>query len=85
MKSELDIKKNKLDLKHQALLQKLNAIYIGLFIGIISFVATWIFQPSNQKIGIVITIMFIILLIMVLNKTKKEIKNNLNEIDNLLK
>ncbi|MEK6951965.1 MAG: hypothetical protein AABX29_03040 [Nanoarchaeota archaeon] len=84
MKDELVIKKNKLDLKHQALLQKLNAIYVGTFAGIISFVATWVFQPSYQETGMAITLALIIIFTGMLNKTQKEIKRNLEELDKII-
>ena len=84
MKEELEIKKNKLDLKHQVLLQKLNALYAGLFVGIISFIAAWIFQPSYYLLGIVMTTVAVIWLTSLLIYTKNEIKGILKEIDSLL-
>lgn len=84
MKDELVIKKNKLDLKHQALLQKLNAIYVGIFAGIVSFVAAWIFQPSYQQTGMALTLVLIIIFTTMLNQTQNEIKRNLEEIDKII-
>ncbi len=75
--------KNALDIECRRLIQKLSAIYYALFVGVLSFVITWVFKPIFQTEGYIIIFGFVIFLLNELDKTKKELQEKIKNIKEL--
>ena len=84
-KMNQQIKKNKLDLEHNKYTQILNAVFIFLTTGILSFAGSFIFLEDKNKlaIGVSISVLLLIVGYAIYKKINSKLNKIIKEIENL--